>query len=59
MNGAGGLVLVVSHLFDVPISILLVVLQKTKQLNLDAKNIFAGSHTEHRSIRYWMAQIML
>jgi hypothetical protein len=48
MIGAGGLVLVVSHLFDVPISILLVVLQKTKQLNLDVKNIFAGSHTEHR-----------
>jgi hypothetical protein len=36
----------------------LVVLQKTKQLNLDVKNIFAGSHTEYHwrcSIRYWMS----
>jgi hypothetical protein len=44
MIGPGGLVLVVPHLFAVPISVLWVGLQKSKYLNLDVKNIFAGSH---------------
>jgi hypothetical protein len=48
MIGPDGLLLVVPHLFAaVPVSVLLVGLQKSKQLNLHVKNTFAGSHTEH------------
>jgi len=47
MIGPDGLLLVVPHLFAVPISVLLVGLQKSKQLTWDVKNTFAGSHTEH------------
>jgi hypothetical protein len=43
-----GLLLVVSHLFAVSVSVVGVGLQKSKELNLDVKNIFAVSHTEHR-----------
>jgi hypothetical protein len=37
MIGPGGLVLVVSHVFAVPVSFLWVGLKKTKQLKLDVK----------------------
>ncbi len=47
--GPGGLPLVVSDLFAVPILVLWAGLQKSKLLNLDVRNIFAGSHTEHCS----------
>jgi hypothetical protein len=42
--GLGGLILVVSHPFAV--LILWMVLEKSKQLNLDVRNIFGGSHTK-------------
>jgi len=45
--GPGGLLLVVPHLFAVPVSVLWVGLTE-KKLKLDVKNISAGSHTEHR-----------
>ncbi len=48
MIGPGGLLLVVTHLFAVPVSVPCVGLQKSTWLNLDPKNIFAGSHTEPR-----------
>jgi hypothetical protein len=48
MIGPGGLLLVVPHLFALPVSVLLVGLQKSTELNLDVKNIFSGSHTQHR-----------
>jgi hypothetical protein len=48
MIGPGGLLLVVPHLFADPVSLLLVGLQKSRELNWDVKNIFAGSHTDHR-----------
>jgi hypothetical protein len=41
----GGLLLAVPHLFAVPFSVLWVGLQKSIELHLDVKNIFAGSHT--------------
>ncbi len=49
MVGPCGLLLVVSHLFDVPGSVLWVGLQKrVKKLKLGCeKTICAGSHTEH------------
>ncbi len=40
----GGLLLAVPQLFAVPFSVLWVGLQKNTELNLDVKNIFAGSH---------------
>ncbi len=40
------LLLVVAHLFAVPVSLLWVGLQKSTQLNLDVKTIFEGSYTE-------------
>jgi len=43
MIGPGGLL--VSHIFAVPV--LWVGLEKSTQLNLDVRNIFARSHTEH------------
>jgi hypothetical protein len=46
MIGQSGLVLV-SGLFAVPVLVLWVGLGKSKQLNLDVRNIFAGSLTEH------------
>jgi hypothetical protein len=46
MIGQGGLLLVLFHLFAVSVSVFWAGLQKCKQLNLDMKNIFAGSHTE-------------
>jgi hypothetical protein len=45
MIGPGGLLLLVPHLFALPVSVLWV--QKSKEPNLDVKNIFAGSHNEH------------
>jgi hypothetical protein len=46
MIGPGGLLLVVPHLV---VSVSWAGLQESKkELNLDVKNIFAGSHTEHR-----------
>jgi hypothetical protein len=47
MIGPGGLPLVVPHLLAVLVSVLRVGLLKSTELNLDVKNIFAGSHTEH------------
>ncbi len=47
MIGPGGLVLVVSSLYAVPVLVLWVGLEKSKYLILDARNIFAESHTEH------------
>jgi hypothetical protein len=38
--GPRGLVLVVSHVFAVPVLVLWVELEKTKKLNLDVKNMF-------------------
>ncbi len=38
----GGLQLVVPHLFALPVSVLRMGLQKSTELNLDVKNIFAG-----------------
>jgi len=46
MIGPRGLLLVVAHLFAVPFSLLWVGLQKSTQLNLDVKTIFAASYTE-------------
>jgi hypothetical protein len=40
----GGLLLVVPHLFAFPVAVLWVGLQKSTELNLGVKNIFAGSH---------------
>jgi hypothetical protein len=45
MIGAGGLLLVASQTFAIPVSVLWVGFQKSTQLNLDVKNTFAGSHT--------------
>jgi hypothetical protein len=45
MNSPGGLLLAVPHLFALPFSVLWVGLQKSTELNLDVKHIFAGSHT--------------
>ncbi len=42
MIGAGGLLLVVSHLFAVPVFILWVGLEKSIKLNLDVRNILLG-----------------
>jgi hypothetical protein len=48
MIGPGALLLVVSHLFVIPILVLWVGLEKNRQLiNLDVRNIIAGSHAEH------------
>ncbi len=44
--GPSGSLLVVAHLFAVQVAVLWVGLQKSKQLYLDVKNIFAGLHTE-------------
>jgi hypothetical protein len=38
----GGFLLVVSHLFAVPVLVLWVGLEKSKELILDVRNIFAG-----------------
>jgi hypothetical protein len=46
MIGPSGLLLVVPHLFAVPISVSCG-LQNSTELNLDVKNILAGSYTEH------------
>jgi hypothetical protein len=48
MIAPGGLLLVVPHLFAIPISVLWggVGLQKCKRTKLDVKNIFARSPTE-------------
>jgi hypothetical protein len=43
-----GLVLVVSHLFAVSVLVLWLGLRKSKLLNLDVRNIFARSHTDHQ-----------
>jgi hypothetical protein len=48
MIGPSGLVLVVSHLFAVSVLVLWLRLGKSKLLNLDVRNIFATSHTEHQ-----------
>ncbi len=37
-----------SHLFAIPVSIYWWVATKKKKLNLDIRNTFARSHTEHR-----------
>jgi hypothetical protein len=49
MIDPGGFLLVVPNIFAVPVSVSWVALQKSKLLNLDVKNIFAGSHTAHRN----------
>jgi hypothetical protein len=44
------MLLVVSHLFAVPVLVFWVVLgekKKERKVNWDVRNIFAGSHTEH------------
>jgi hypothetical protein len=46
--GAGQLLLVVSHLFAVPVLVLWVGLKTNKESKLGCENIFARSHTEHR-----------
>ncbi len=43
--GPCGLLLVVSHVFAVPVLVLWVGLEKSKEPNLDMKNIFAGLQT--------------
>jgi hypothetical protein len=48
MFGLTGLLLVVSHLFGIPVWVLSVGLEKSRELNFDVRNIFAGSHSEHR-----------
>jgi hypothetical protein len=49
MIGTGGFVVVVPHLFSVPVSVLWMGLQNyLNNYTLDVKNILAGSHTEHR-----------
>jgi hypothetical protein len=45
--GPAGLLLVVSHLFAIPVLVLWVGLEKCKQLKLGCENFFAGSHSEH------------
>jgi hypothetical protein len=52
MIGPGGLLLVVHHLFVVPLSVLWVGLQKSKWINLDVKNIFC-------KVPYWAPLEML
>jgi len=47
MIGPGGLLLVNPHLFVVPVSVTWVGVTKEYNLNLDVKNILAGSHAEH------------
>jgi hypothetical protein len=42
-----GLLLVVFHLFAVPVLILWAELGKKKKLYLNVRNVFAGSHTEY------------
>jgi hypothetical protein len=49
MIGAGGLLLVVSHLFAVPVFILWVGLEKSIKLKLGCEKYFVGSDTEHCS----------
>ncbi len=46
--GAGQLLLVVSHLFAIPVLVLWVGLKKNKESKLGCENNFARSHTEHR-----------
>ncbi len=46
--GPGGLLLVVPHLYAIPVSVLWVGLHKSIRINLDAKKYFAESHPEHR-----------
>ncbi len=45
MIGPGGLLLVVPHLFAVPVY---GGVEKNRLLKLNVKNNFVGSHTEHR-----------
>jgi hypothetical protein len=47
MIGPGGLLLVVPHLFAVPVSVYGRGCKKANNLNLDVKNIIAGLHIEH------------
>jgi hypothetical protein len=47
MIGRDSLLLVVPHLLAVPIAVFQVGLQTSKELNLDVKNSFPGSHIEH------------
>jgi hypothetical protein len=42
MIGPGGLLLVYSHLFAVPVLVLWAGLEKVNDLNLDVRNIFSG-----------------
>jgi hypothetical protein len=49
MIGPGGLLLVVSHLFAIPVvNFMARVGKKEKNLNLDVRNIFAGSPKKTR-----------
>jgi hypothetical protein len=50
MIGLGGLLLVVPHLFAIPVSILGVGLQKSTKLNLNVKNIPRGGFWEGFSV---------
>jgi hypothetical protein len=51
--GPSGLLLVVPHLSAASVSVLCVGLQKKlNNLNLDVKNIFAGSPTQHHSLPF-------
>jgi hypothetical protein len=47
MIGPDGLLLVVFHLFAVPVLISWAEFGRKKKLNLNVRNVFAGSHTEH------------
>ncbi len=46
MIDPGGLLLVVPTYLQSPFSVLRVALEQSKQLNLDVRNIFVGSHVE-------------
>jgi hypothetical protein len=46
MIDPGGLLLVVPTYLQSPFSVLRVALEKSKQLNLDVRNFFVGSHIE-------------
>jgi hypothetical protein len=52
MIDPGGLLLVVPHLFAVPVSVLLVGLQKSTLLNLDVKNILSTAGDALISLSY-------
>jgi hypothetical protein len=58
--GQGEFLLLVSHLFAVPVLDFMGGVGKSKKVNLDVRDIFAGLHTEHhrrcsKELRTWSA----